>query len=792
MTAFFCTGEALALIIGYTPPDGTVVTVTNNPAGTPDVIEARWGQDMGVPQALLVYRTETDAEPFAVVYRRESYPFVYVPQLGAAEGTVYLRYLHIFPAYEVLTEATAVSYAAETAQKTEAPLPENIVVENVAAGLPDIIGLSEIALGDTVRVYKSATAAEPLAMTIYQTEQSFPGACVYQLGVSSGKVYVSVQSEGKLESDRVAVSYGKETVTPAIAAGSVTVSNLPAGLDDELSLSESLAEGTALYVYSASKGGEPIYSVTSYGVDPLSVVLPQGALAPVGGKLYISVKLPYCVESARTAVPYPAEPTTPTPAAANVSVINGVGDADSVTVTGLGLDSVVEVYKDAKGATLIGAGTAAAGTATVALDADLGLKAGKVYISVTSDGLLPSPLFAVSYEKETVTATPSAKSISVLNYANTEDVFTLSGAQTGDTVTGYAAKTGTDVLFTYVKESGSDSFTLSSDVLSDDGGKIYVSVRTLGAGESARTAVTYPAAKAQTLKAASVTVTNNYYSETDGAQDPGTEDAVTITGLSVGDTVSIYKQSTGAAKWADAISIESQEDLTDGALTVEIGQLGVAKGKIYVAVTKANLNESPRTAVAYAAEPVTASLAASCVLINNTCYEQDFVTLWDVPEDSTVTFYLTKTGGEAVTPVYTPEWAETLVFTLGNDDLTHAGGKLYVTLKEPGKHESARTAVSYESEETPAPKKGDMMVLNRPGEDYLVAGGLYNSGSVVRVYDAQTGGTLLAQSDNQTVKSLILTIPAGKLADSGGKIYVSVTRAGKTESKRVAVAYPAT
>jgi ABC-type branched-subunit amino acid transport system ATPase component len=80
-----------------------------------------------------------------------------------------------------------------------------------------------------------------------------------------------------------------------------------------------------------------------------------------------------------------------------------------------------------------------------------------------------------------------------------------------------------------------------------------------------------------------------------------------------------------------------------------------------------------------------------------------------------VSVYLTQTSTSAVASE--PAAGSTLTITIPDGQLRPGGGKLYVTVKNANELESKRTAQSYLSEITAAPKVGNILVINNPGRE---------------------------------------------------------------------------
>lgn len=89
-----------------------------------------------------------------------------------------------------------------------------------------------------------------------------------------------------------------------------------------------------------------------------------------------------------------------------------------------------------------------------------------------------------------------------------------------------------------------------------------------------------------------------------------------------------------------------------------------------------------------------------------------------------------------------------------------------------------------------APHVSNVTVSNNPSSipDTVTVNGL-SEGDVVKVYNSETNGTQLGQSQPVTAGSTSATVTINQLGSNGGTIYVSVTGTGKLESSRVAVSY---
>ena len=106
------------------------------------------------------------------------------------------------------SDRTMKAYLGE--QISNAPLSGNIAVVNNKIGKPDTITVSGIVATDKVKVYSAATGGVVLGTVTVATSQNMATISITQLGTTSGSVYVSVTSVGKLESARTAQTYTAE------------------------------------------------------------------------------------------------------------------------------------------------------------------------------------------------------------------------------------------------------------------------------------------------------------------------------------------------------------------------------------------------------------------------------------------------------------------------------------------------------------------------------------------------------------------------------------------------------
>jgi 2',3'-cyclic-nucleotide 2'-phosphodiesterase (5'-nucleotidase family) len=93
---------------------------------------------------------------------------------------------------------------------TAAPSEANITVTNNVEGTQDLIAVTGLNAGDTVKVYNALTAGSLLGIGTVSDRQTSATINVAQLGKDVGNIYVSVTSIGKSESLRTQKAYAAE------------------------------------------------------------------------------------------------------------------------------------------------------------------------------------------------------------------------------------------------------------------------------------------------------------------------------------------------------------------------------------------------------------------------------------------------------------------------------------------------------------------------------------------------------------------------------------------------------
>jgi len=662
--------------VSYAAETATIIspimkgTTVNNSVGTPDTVTIK---GLALGDIIKVYSTATvdgtagigsaigTATAIANKVENDITAIATIPQLGAAGGNVYVSVTS-----KGLLESEKlikVQYFAE--QRSSTPFVSNITSKNNAIGTSDTVTVTNLVVGDIVKVYSDATSngkysvGEAIGTAIATADKVKIGTTttgtatvsIPQLGAVAGNIYVSVISKGLIESTiTTAVAYLAEPKSTAPFVADIKVVNNAVGTPDIVTVTVTalvsedivnayqpvigLVAGDIIKVYQAATGGIAIGTgtvtskVRTLGAQQIKITevtaianIPQ--LGAVAGNAYVTVTSKGLLESDRTQVVYAAEPATIISALTKgTTVNNAVGTPDTVTITGLEVGDIVKVYSASiiEG-TAIGIATATAdkgnnsAIATASIP-QFGTGAGNVYVTVTSKGFLESDKsIKVPYFGEKRSNTPFVSNITPKNNAEgTTDTVTVTNLQVGDIVKVYSTATANgksaigEAMGTAIATADKSSTGIAKVNIPQLGtarGNIYVSVISKGLLESyITTPVAYLAEPKSTAPFVGNIITkNNAY---------GTSDTVIVKGVAIGDIVKVYSAATkdGTRGVGTAIgtangvaNIVATGMVATSTATVIISQIGVAKGNIYISVTsKGCLESNITTAVEYDAE----------------------------------------------------------------------------------------------------------------------------------------------------------------------------------------------
>ncbi|MEJ8306237.1 S-layer homology domain-containing protein [Saccharibacillus sacchari] len=644
------------------------------------------------------------------------------------------------------TPPTSVTYAPVAAGTLQPPTVTQVTY-NRDAGIVIVSGLQE---GDIVNVTVDGgapNASQPVATG--ETSASVPGFTFLPQG---GTIRVTV-SRGPDTSAPVTVVY--DAIAPSAAnAADISIVNNDGAATDFVTV-ENLTAGDRVIVYTAD-GSTVLGQATASG----STLAVPVILDPAGGSVQVVI-VRYGLQSPPTTQTYGTETSGVTaPLPGDITVTNNAGNNDTVAVTGVQVGDIVTVYAN-NGTTILGKETVTtAGTITLEVTLDPG--AGSVQVSITrgtaESGKTPQTYVA---EPGGVTA-PDENDITVANNPGNSDTVTVTGVQVGDIVTVYA-NNGTTILG---KETVTTAGTITLEVTLDPGaGSVQVSI-TRGTAESGKTPQTYVAEPGGVTApdANDITVANN----------PGNSDTVTVTGVQVGDIVTVYAN--------NGTTILGKETVTTaGTITLDV-TLDPGAGGVQVSITRGTA-ESGKTPKSYTAEgsTVTAPSADDITVTNNTG-NADTVTVAGLQIGDIVTVYAA--DGIAVLGQATATAAGSLTL---NVTLGAAAGNVRVAITR-GNVQSAKTPKAYlaESNNVPAPALSDIQVVNNLGSQDTVTVTNVQVGDTVTVY-AANGTTVLARVTATTAGTL--TIPL-TLPEGSGIVNVTITR-GNVESQPASPNYTA-
>ncbi|MBU3214272.1 hypothetical protein LL033_19165 [Clostridium estertheticum] len=278
-----------------TPLDQTQIVVTNNAVGTPDTVVV---QNLYIGDIVKVYSAAIGGVIIGTSTATASGLTVSIKQIGVASGNVYVSVIR-----KAFLESDRTS-AAYTAEAKSIPLYQSdIVVSNNAAGTADTVVVRDLAIGDIVKVYSSATSGIVIGTA---TEKAVGDLTISikQIGATGGNIYVSVTRESLLESDRTSgVSYDSEAKSAPLYDRNIVAINNSDGVLDRV-LIQNLAIGDIVKVYSTEKGGVLIGTGTAIKAKTTTVrvdlIVSITQTKAASRDIYVSVTRKKFLESDRT------------------------------------------------------------------------------------------------------------------------------------------------------------------------------------------------------------------------------------------------------------------------------------------------------------------------------------------------------------------------------------------------------------------------------------------------------------------------------------------------------------
>ncbi|MED3946250.1 hypothetical protein [Priestia aryabhattai] len=272
--------------------------------------------------------------------------------------------------------------------------------------------------------------------------------------------------------------------------------------------------------------------------------------------------------------------------------------------------------------------------------------------------------------------------------------------------------------------------------------------------------------KSSALKSSQIKVTNN----------KGKDDVIAVSGIAKGDIVRVYNESSKGTILASKTS-------TGTSVTLTAKQIGQKAGKVYVTVMRPGMGESDRVAASFTGEQSN-SLQSSQVKVTNNKGKDDVIAVSGITKGDMIKVYSLSSKGT----VLASKTSTGTSLTLTTKQVGQKAGKVYVSITRSGMTESARTTVSFAGEQSNALQSSQVKVINNKGKADSVTVSKIAKGDVIKVYNASSKGTLLASKQSEG-SSTVLSIK--QLGSKAGKVYVTITNPGMSESIRTAVSYSA-
>ncbi|MEN2444796.1 Ig-like domain-containing protein [Bacillus aerius] len=266
------------------------------------------------------------------------------------------------------------------------------------------------------------------------------------------------------------------------------------------------------------------------------------------------------------------------------------------------------------------------------------------------------------------------------------------------------------------------------------------------------------------LAASQVKVTNN----------KGKNDTVTIKGIKKQSVIKIFKQASGGTAIA-------QQTASSSNMTISVKQLGQTSGTLYISMKEPGLKEGNRVPIRYQGEKSDA-LKVNQVKINNLKNKKDVTTVSKIKKKDVIKVY--STNGKLLA---TSKPANSSSIKLYVKQVGAKSGKVFVTRSSDKMLESGKQAVSFKGEPTSALKGNQINIVNNKKKNDVITVSQLAKQDLVKIYNQS--GKLIGQSTVSKGKVVKVTIK--QLGAKGGKIYVTVTRKGMSESSKTVKSFKA-
>ncbi|MFE0303590.1 MULTISPECIES: Ig-like domain-containing protein [Bacillus] len=266
------------------------------------------------------------------------------------------------------------------------------------------------------------------------------------------------------------------------------------------------------------------------------------------------------------------------------------------------------------------------------------------------------------------------------------------------------------------------------------------------------------------LAASQVKVTNN----------KGNNDTVTIKGIKKQSVIKIFKQASGGTAIAQQIASSSN-------MTISMKQLGQTSGTLYISMKEPGLKEGNRVPIRYQGEKSDA-LKVNQIKINNLKNKNDVITVSKLKKKDVIKVY--STNGKLLAA---SKPANSSSIKLYVKQVGAKSGKVFVTRSSDKMLESGKQAVSFKGEPSSALKGSQINIVNNKKKNDVITVSKLAKQDLVKIYNQS--GKLIGQSTVSKGKVVKVTIK--QLGAKGGKIYVTVTGKGMSESSKIVKTFKA-
>jgi len=633
-------------------PASENITVVNN-SGSADTIDITGLTDKDI---VYIYNKSYTSSPVKTLTATSDTVSTTIDQLGAVPSYIYVS---IKSEYKRESPKTPVKYDGEPASSEI--LNANVTVTNNISTF-DVINISNLVLGDIVRVYTDDFDETPIATCTVDSDTAI--IQIPQLSEEKGSIYISLQSLGFLESERTQINYLEEPTSDMLNSNNVTIVN-NLGTNDSITV-KNLTIGDTITIYPELDGEIPIISKTS---DSDTMTLPI-SLVQNSGFLYVSLTNAGMNESKRIKISY-SSVTSSKPNSSDIEIINNYYSTDDIiTVKNLTAGEIVNIYTVAKDGEPIMSATAETDTVTISTP-QLGLNEGSIYVSVVNPNELESDRVKKLFLPEIVTTQLLSTQITIDNNYETSDKITITGLSAGDLIKVYTSGDGGLPLLSELANDTSVTFYI--DQLGISAGNIYFSIQKSNEHESKLLKKSYDSEYSTSVK--SILITNNY---------SGINDQIKISGLVTGEIVKIYSATNSNKIIATGIA-------SGDVLILPVSQLGTSSGYVFFTITSLNKRESKKLRYSYSEEPISKALSTGSINVKHNSNGTCKVTVSNLVKGDVVKIYSsTKSYGKILAS--DTATSATLNLTFEVDEVS---GIIFVSVTSPNMWESSRIAKKY-------------------------------------------------------------------------------------------------